>query len=256
MLSVSRLKNLLLLCLITTLVIAIPVAAQAPPASEAHSWSYSGEHGPEHWGSQFATCGIGNDQSPIDIVNAKKEKLPEIRFSYHPSQLKVVNNGHTIQVNYRAGSAIVRDGKEYELVQFHFHHISENAINLTHAPMELHLVHRAEDGSLAVVAVMLKEGHPNKVVDLVWSRLPAAEDIENAPPSVKVNAAGLLPGMHNYYTFPGSLTTPPCSENVLWLVLEKPMTLSKEQIAKFAAIYPNNARPVQPLNGRALLESK
>ena len=237
MLFANRSKCLLLLSLLATLLIAIPVAAQATAEGGAHSWSYSGDHGPEHWASQFATCGIGKDQSPIDIVDPKTEKLPKIKFFYRPSPLSVINNGHTIQVNYRAGSTIVRDGKSYELVQFHFHHLSENAINGTHTPMELHLVHRAEDGSLAVVAVLLKEGQPNKVVDLVWSHLPAAEDIENVPPSVKVDAAGLLPGKHGYYTFPGSLTIPPCTENVLWLVMEEPKTLSKEQIAKFAAVY-------------------
>jgi carbonic anhydrase len=158
MLLAHQSKTLLLLSLITTLLIAVPIAAQAPATGGAHSWSYSGDQGPENWGSKFATCGIGKDQSPIDIVDPKVEKLPKIMFSYHPSPLSVINNGHTIQVNYRHGSTIVRDGKTYELVQFHFHHLSENAINGTHTPMELHLVHRAEDGSLAVVAVMLKEG--------------------------------------------------------------------------------------------------
>jgi carbonic anhydrase len=258
MLLVNRSKDLLLLSLLSTFLIAIPVVAQAPADHAAHSWTYSGEHGPDHWGqvsTEFATCGIGKDQSPIDIVDPKKEKLPAIEFSYHSSPLNVVNNGHTIQVNYGPGSSIVRDGKTYDLVQFHFHHMSENAIKGEHAPMELHLVHKAHDGSLAVVAVMLKEGKANKVVETVWSNI-AAEGKENTPASVSVDAAGLLPGKHSYYTFPGSLTTPPCSENVLWLVLEEPMSLSKEQIAKFAAIYPNNARPVQPLNGRPVLESK
>lgn len=225
-------------------------------AQEAHSWGYSGAHGPDHWSEVSATCGTGKEQVPIDIENPKKEKLPTIDFSYHTSPLKVVNNGHTIQVNYEPGSSIVRDGKTYELVQFHFHHLSENAIKGKHDPMELHLVHKASDGSLAVVAVMLKEGNANKVVDTVWSNIPAEEGKENAPASVKVDATGLLPGKHDYYTFPGSLTTPPCSEGVLWLVMEEPVTLSKGQIAKFAVIYPNNARPLQPLNGRTVLESK
>jgi len=225
-------------------------------AQEPHSWGYSGEHGPDHWSEVSATCGLGKTQSPIDIVDPKKEKLPTIDFAYHATPLNVVNNGHTIQVNYAPGSSIVRDGKTYELTQFHFHHVSENAIHGKHAPMELHLVHQAQDGSLAVVAVMLNEGKANKVINTVWSNIGPEEGKENTPASVKVDAAGLLPGKRGYYTFTGSLTTPPCSENVLWLVLEKPMTLSKEQIAKFAAIYPDNARPVQPLNGRIVLESK
>jgi len=222
-------------------------------AQEAHSWGYSGEHSPDHWGG---VCSTGKDQSPIDIVNPTKEKLPAIEFSYRASPLSVVNNGHSIQVNYGPGSSIVRDGKTYDLVQFHFHHMSENTIKGEHTPMELHLVHKASDGSLAVVAVMLQEGKANKVVETVWSNISAEEGKENAPASVTVDAAGLLPHKHGYYTFPGSLTTPPCSEGVLWLVLEEPETLSTEQIAKFAAIYPDNARPVQPLNGRQVQESK
>ena len=223
---------------------------------EGHAWGYSGEHGPDHWTEVSATCGLGKTQSPIDIVDAKKEKLPAIGFSYHAAPLNVINNGHTIQVNYAAGSSIERDGKTYQLAQFHFHHMSENAIKGQHTPMELHLVHKDNDGNLAVVAVMLKEGKANKQVATVWSNLPAVEGKENTPASVMVDAAGLLPPKHKYYTFPGSLTTPPCSENVLWLVLAGPVTLSKEQIAKFADVYPNNARPLQPLNGRTVLESK
>ena len=253
MLLAHRLNNLWLLSLLATLLIAVPVAAQAPADSAAHSWTYSGEHGPEHWGG---VCSTGKEQSPIDIVSPEKTKLPTIEFSYHASPLKVINNGHTIQVNYAPGSSIVRDGKTYELVQYHFHHISENAIKGQRTPMELHLVHQDKDGNLAVVAVMLKEGKANQVVDTVWSNISAEQGKENAPTSVAVDAAGLLPLKHGYYTFPGSLTTPPCSESVLWLVLDEPITLSKEQIAKFAAIYPNNARPLQPLNRRKVLESK
>jgi carbonic anhydrase len=225
-------------------------------AQEGHSWSYSGATGPDHWSEVSATCGAGKEQSPIDIANPRKEKLPTIDFSYHATPLKVINNGHTIQVNYGPGSSITRDGKTYDLVQFHFHHMSENAIKGQRSAMELHLVHKAGDGSLAVVAVMLKEGKANKVVNTVWSNISSEEGKENVPASVMVDAAGLLPHEHSYYTFPGSLTTPPCSEGVTWLVLAEPMTLSKEQIDKFAAIYPNNARPIQPLNGRVVAESK
>ncbi len=239
------------------LFVALTLGSVALSAAQAaHNWGYSGAHGPDHWSEVSATCGTGKAQSPIDIVNPEKTKLPAIDFSYHAAPLKVVNNGHTIQVNYAPGSSIVRDGKTFDLMQFHFHHMSENAINGKHAPMELHLVHKDKDGNLAVVAVMLKEGKENKEVETIWSNLPADEGKEDAPGSVAVDAAGLLPHKRDYYTFSGSLTTPPCSENVLWLVMEEPVTLSKEQIAKFAAIYPNNSRPVQPLNGRKVMESK
>jgi len=233
------------------LVLAMFVSLAA--AQEAHDWGYAGEHGPDHWGG---VCSTGGVQSPIDIVSPEKTKLPVISVAYNAVPLKVINNGHTLQVNYAPGSSITRDGKTYDLVQFHFHHMSENAIKGKHQPMELHLVHKDKDGNLAVVGVMLKEGKANKSIETVWNNLPATEGAENAPGSTTVNAAGLLPGKRSYYNFPGSLTTPPCSEGVTWLLLTKPMTVSKQQIAKFAAVFPNNARPVQPLNGRKVLESK
>jgi carbonic anhydrase len=178
-----RSKNVLLLCLFTTLLLAIPAAAQEPASSAPEPWTYSGDTGPSHWGQvspEFATCGIGKDQSPIDIVNPKKEKLPAIDFSYQASPLKVINNSHSIQVNYAPGSRMVWEGKTYELVQFHFHHMSENTVNGKHAPMELHLVHQAQDGSLAVVAVMLNEGKANKVVNTIWSNIPPVQGKEDA----------------------------------------------------------------------------
>ena len=225
-------------------------------AQEGHHWGYSGANGPDHWAEFSETCGLGKTQSPIDIVHAEKKDLPAIEFAYHSSPLKVINNGHSIQVNYAPGSTITLGGKTYELQQFHFHHLSENTVNGKHSPMELHLVHKARDGSLAVVAVFLDEGHSNQTVATIWDNLPGEMEKEYAPDHVEIEAVHLLPANHRYYTFPGSLTTPPCSEGVTWLVMAKPMTLSKEQIAKFAAIYPNNARPVQPLNGRVVQESK
>ena len=236
---------------------ALLLSCLSPARSqESHSWGYFGATGPDHWSEVSATCGLGKTQSPLDILHAKKKPLPAITFAYHSSPLKIINNGHTIQVNYAPGSGITVGDKTYELVQFHFHHLSETEINSRRSPMELHLVHQGKDGNLAVVAVLLKEGQSNPTVNTVWSQLPRQEGQEIAPDDVEINALNLLPANHRYYTFPGSLTTPPCSENVTWLVLATPMTLSKEQIAKFAAIYPNNARPVQPLNNRVVLESE
>jgi len=226
------------------------------PSQESHSWGYSGAIGPNHWSEVSATCGLGKAQSPINILHAEKKPLPAITFAYHSSPLKIINNGHTIQVNYAPGSSITVGDKTYELVQFHFHHLSETEINSRRSPMELHVVHQDKDGNLAVVVVLLNEGHSNPMVNAVWSQLPQQEGQEIAPEHGEIDALNLLPANHRYYTFPGSLTTPPCSENVTWLVLATPMTLSKEQVAKFAAIYPNNARRVQPLYNRAVLESE
>ena len=236
--------------------IVVSVLAVVSIAQEAHSWGYSGATGPDHWSEVSATCGTGKAQSPIDIVDPTKSKLPALRFSYQASPLNVINNGHTIQVNYAPGSNLVLDGKSYELQQFHFHHYSETAIKGEHTPMEAHLVHKDKDGALLVVAVLLKEGKKNSAVATVWKNIGAEEGKANAPSGVSVNAAKLLPGRHGYYTFSGSLTTPPCTENVTWVVMTRPVEVSKEQIEAFAELYPSNARPVQPLNGRKVLESE
>ena len=236
--------------------VVISTLAVVSVAQKAHSWSYSGATGPDHWSEISATCGTGRAQSPIDIVDPTKSKLPALTFSYQASPLNVINNGHTIQANYAPGSNLVLEGKSYELQQFHFHHLSETAIKGKHSPMEAHLVHKDTDGNLLVVAVLLKEGKANSAVETVWKNIGTEEGKANAPSGVSVDATKLLPGKREYYTFPGSLTTPPCSENVTWVVMTHPMTVSKEQIEAFAKLYPSNARPVQPLNGRKVLESE
>jgi carbonic anhydrase len=224
-----------------------------------HSWTYTGAAGPEHWGElspEFAACENGKQQSPIDITHAHLAQLPPIHFAYHTSPLKIVDNGHTIQVNYAPGSTITVDGKTYELVQFHFHHPSEEEINGHRYAMVAHLVHRSQEGKLAVVSVLIKEGNPNQLISTLWDNLPSEKGKELDLDHVEVNATDLLPANHKYYTFAGSLTTPPCSEGVTWYVLETPMSFSKAQIDKFAGVYPLNERPIQPLDGRVVQESK
>lgn len=230
-------------------------------AQEKHAphWSYSGAEGPEHWGDLepgFATCKTGKEQSPIDIRSAKKADLPAIQFDYHASPLRIINNGHTVQVNYAPGSYITVGGKRYELKQFHFHRPSEEEINGKHFEMVIHLVHADESGKLAVVAVLLKPGAANATIATLWKHLPKTEGPEQKFDDVQIDAAGLLPATHGYYTFSGSLTTPPCSEGVTWYVLRTPQTISTEEGAAFARVYAHNARPVQPLNGRVVEESK
>lgn len=245
----SALKCLLLSALVM-------LAVSLPASSQEHHWGYEGEAGPTHWADlnpEYKECKLGKEQSPVNIDKAEKSGLAAIHFNYQPSRLAVVNNGHTIQNNYAAGSTISVDGKTYELAQFHFHHLSETTVKGKHAPLEVHLVHKSSDGKLAVVAVLLREGKANPVVESVWSNLP---NELNKPytPDVQVNAAELLPPDRAYYTFPGSLTTPPCSEGVTWIVMQTPVTVSKEQIANFAKLYPDNFRPTQPLNGRVIKE--
>ena len=230
-------------------------------ADEQHHWSYQGSTGPPKWASlehEYATCGAGKAQSPIDIEDAvaKKSDLPPIAFDYKPSPLKIIDNGHTIQVNYAPGSSITVQGKQYELVQFHFHKPSEERINGRSYDMVVHLVHKDQDGNLAVVAVLLKTGGANKLIQTLWDALPRKKDEEEVK-SVEVNAADLLPANKSaYYTFTGSLTTPPCSEGVTWFVLKSPMVISEEEVIRFGHLYPMNARPTQPLNGREIRATK
>jgi carbonic anhydrase len=238
--------------------LSAPTAQADEHASGHPAWGYSGPTGPEHWkdvSPETAVCGLGKQQSPIDIRDTVKTKLPAIEFHYVAAPLRVVDNGHTVMVSYAPGSAIVVDGKSYELQQFHFHRPSEEHVNGRDFPLVVHLVHKNAQGDLAVVAVLLKEGNANAFLTTVWKNMPVVKDVENAPAGVSINAAELLPARHGYYTFMGSLTTPPCSENVTWFVLKSPAEVSAEQVDLFAKHYPHNARPVQPLNDRTVRET-
>jgi len=240
---------------------ALTCAVLAAPCAHAageHHWSYSGHTGPAEWASmepEFGVCGIGKTQSPIDIRDAdvKKGALPAIAFDYKPSVLTIVDNGHTVQVDYAPGSFITVDGRRYDLVQFHFHKPSEEKINGKPAAMVAHLVHRSAEGSLAVVAVLLKPGQPNKLVETLWKNLPREKEKPSTRDDVRIDAADLLPANKAaYYTFTGSLTTPPCSEGVTWFVMKSPTSVSSAEVTRFAQLYPMNARPTQPLNGREI----
>ena len=222
--------------------------------AEGHHWSYGKHGGPGEWGTldkAFASCRIGTVQSPIDIRGAKAADLPAITFDYKPVPLKLIDNGHTIQVNYPPGSTIDVGGTRYELVQFHFHKPSEEKIDGKAHAMVAHLVHKGSDGALAVVAVLLDLGSDNPTLRAVWSHLPKRKDREVAT-AATIDAAALLPEDKGYYTFAGSLTTPPCSEGVRWFVLKTAMTVTANELTAFAKLYPMNARPTQPLNGRTL----
>lgn len=239
--------------------LALAVLLHAQDAKPAHEWTYEGAEGPKHWGAlkpEYQTCKLGHEQSPIDIRGAKKESLPPIHFDYKPSTLKIINNGHTIQVIYAPGSFITVGDKKYELKQFHFHHPSEEHINGKGFAMVAHLVHADSDGKLAVVAVLLQKGSANAMLAKVWENLPKTEGPESEVAGVQVDASAFLPSDTGYYTFAGSLTTPPCSESVTWYVLKNPSQLSADEIAAFAKIYPDNARPIQPTNGRTIAETQ
>lgn len=227
--------------------------AQAKEKAHPH-WAYEGEHGPEHWGDMskdYASCSHGKTQSPIDISGAQNEALPDIGFAYKPSKTNILNNGHTIQVNYDEGSSITLDGVQYSLLQFHFHDPSEHTVAGKSFGMEVHLVHKNAKGELAVVGLLIQEGKENTVLAETWKNMPAKAD-EKKTLAVSINAQDLLPEGHTYYRYSGSLTTPPCSEGVNWLVFKSPIEMSKAQIAAFKKLINKNARPVQPLNTRTV----
>jgi carbonic anhydrase len=234
------------------------LAIFATAVQGADNWSYSGATGPVKWGTLdkgFAECKLGQHQSPIDIPDARARKgdLPGLLFNYKPSPLAIVDNGHTIQVNYAPGSFVTVDGKRYELLQFHFHKPAEEKISGKGHDMDVHLVHRGPDGKLAVVAVLLDAGKPNALIKTLWDNVPKEKGKEALVATVKINAVELLPSNKGYYTFAGSLTTPPCSEDVTWFVLKTPVTLAADEIARFGRFYPMNARPIQPLNDRDIV---
>jgi carbonic anhydrase len=222
-------------------------------------WGYHGAEGAEKWGDidkDFATCKLGKEQSPIDIKTkeVKKAKLDKIEFGYAASKLTIVNNGHTIQVEYDKGSSIKVGGKQYDLLQFHFHTPSEEEIDSKEFDLVAHLVHKSADGNLAVVAVLFDRGADNAFLKSLWDKLPKESGETRSLPKISIKVADVLPADKTYYTFNGSLTTPPCSENVRWFVLKNPVSISKDQTTAFRKIYPLNNRPVQPLNGRVVTE--
>jgi len=240
---------------VVALSIGFALGYVAAAQGEGAHWTYGGHGGPAEWGalsSEFATCKLGKNQSPIDIRGAKAADLPPIKFDYKPSPLKVIDNGHTIQVNYDPGSWIEVGGMRYELVQFHFHKPSEEKVDGKPHAMVAHLVHKSADGKLAVVAVLLDAGGASALIDSIWKNLPKEKGKEALAQSVTIDVTDLLPKSRGYYTFQGSLTTPPCSEEVTWIVLKTPVKIAGEEIAAFGKIYPMNARPTQPVNGRPI----
>ncbi len=248
-----------LLFLATAAIVFAPRLNAQQPKHPEHEWDYGKEHGPARWGTlkpEFATCQSGHHQSPIDIQRTEKADLPPIQFRYGASPLRIVDNGHTIQVNLEPGSSIRVGERELALKQFHFHQPSEERIHGRRHGMSLHLVHADADGRLAVVAVMLDAGAENPLLQKLWSNLPKEEGKEERRDDVPIDATDLLPAERGYYTFEGSLTTPPCTENVTWLVLKQPVSLSSGGIAQFSKRYPNDARPTQPLHDRVVKETR
>lgn len=245
--------------LLTGSILALSLAAGcglAVAGSGAH-WGYEGAEGPSHWGEldpHFAACAAGMHQSPINLHDAVDTDLPPIEFHYAVAGRDEINNGHTIQIDYAPGSWVTLDGHDYALKQFHFHTPSENHV-IGHAfPLEAHLVHADKDGHLLVIAVMFEEGARNHALATAWQDMPEQPHTHHEL-LTRASAGALLPTARDYYRFDGSLTTPPCSEGVTWLVMKQPVTASGEQIQHFAQVmgHPNN-RPIQATNDRVVLQ--
>jgi carbonic anhydrase len=227
-------------------------------ASGHPHWSYEGETAPQFWGKldpSFNMCSTGKNQSPVDLQGFVESELVPLKMEYKASGNEIINNGHAIQVNYEPGSKMTAGDHSYELKQFHFHSPSENTINGKSFPLEAHFVHADGEGNLAVIAVMYEEGQASAELEKGWSKMPASAGAKESLATPFVDAAALMPADKDYYRFNGSLTTPPCSEGVLWIVMKKYGTVSKQQVEKFVATMkvPNN-RPVQPLNARVVME--
>jgi len=225
----------------------------------APHWAYEGEEGPDHWGEisdLYRMCSEGMNQSPIDITVDVHAGLPELVFDYHSSDINEINNGHTIQQNVSPGSYLTITGRDvrYELMQFHFHSPSEHKIDGRSFAMELHFVHASEEGALAVVGVMIEEGDEHPVLDKLWSWMPENPG-ETSEQPIGIEETNLLPPTREYFAYSGSLTTPPCSEGIAWIVLKNPIEASAEQIARFKErVGPATNRPVQPRNARLILD--
>ncbi|MBA3033967.1 MAG: carbonic anhydrase family protein [Gammaproteobacteria bacterium] len=232
-----------------------------PPAQSFENvrWGYAGLGAPENWAKlhpNYALCGTGKRQSPIDIRGGIKVDLEPIRFDYRNTLFRITDNGHTVQVDVAEGSTITVTGRVYQLQGFEFHRPSEVRINGKPFDMAVHLVHKDYDNNMVVIAVLLERGAEHPLIQTLWNHMPLEVGMAVAPPNVAIDLAKLLPVGREYYTHMGSLTTPPCTENVMWMVFKDPIQISPEQIGIFARLYPNNARPIQPTHDRLIKESR
>lgn len=242
-------------------------ATEASKKAEEHHaahWTYAGDTGPTHWGdlsSEWATCKTGTSQSPIDLETkaaAVDAKLGPIAFKYGKLPLSILNNGHTVQVPNDKDYSITVSGETYKLAQFHLHTPSEHLVNGKPADLELHLVHKSDKGAFTVVGILFKKGKENKALAPVFANAPAEVTTEAKPvDKAELDLTKILPSKHSFYSYSGSLTTPPCSEGVNWVVLETVAEVSEAQIAKFREVtHGDTTRPAQPLGSRKVARSK
>ncbi len=221
--------------------------------SAAAEWNYESA---DTWGSIGYTDCSGKVQSPIDIEteNTVKASLSELQTTYINSAWGIIDNGHTIQVNLKQSNKLTLNGTEFNVAQFHFHRESEHKVNGESYDMEMHIVHQDPvTSNLVVIGIFLKEGDANPFLEKIWSLMPTVENKESISTD-SINLIDAFPSDKKYYTYTGSLTTPPCSQGIDWIIIKEPMEISSEQIKKFSDIHPDNSRPTQPLNNREVIE--
>ena len=238
----------------------MPKAEPIRPDS-ALNWAYEGAGGPQAWGKlqpEFSLCASGKRQSPINIEESQTLRGPAepLQFNYQSSNATVRNDGHTIEVNVVGDNALTVRGSTYKLVQLHFHHPAEERVNNQGFAMVVHLLHKNSAGQFAMLAVLLEPGQANALINKVWTYMPLDKGDQVPMPAGMLDLNELLPKDQRYYQFFGSLTTPPCTEDVLWLILKQTATASKEQIKLFSQLFPNNARPMQAINGRPVRDAQ
>lgn len=220
-------------------------------------WTYSGADGPDDWAflcTGFSSC-AGRSQSPVNISQSVVgNSLSSLNQNYESTPTRIINKGHTLEFEYESGSTLRWDGRDYKLLQFHFHTSSEHQLGSVSYPMEVHLVHRhAESGSLAVIGVMVEAGASNALLESMMPHFPEVEGEEYIS-SQDFSVTDLMPNDKAYYTYSGSLTTPPCSEGVNWIVMKNQISATTSQIDRIRSIIHQSNRPIQPLNGRVVLE--
>jgi carbonic anhydrase len=233
------------------------VTATLSAVQSTTPWDYEGKRGALAWGKldpAWGACSRGHEQAPLDIRGAHLNKaLPPIEFHYRSGPITLEHNGHTIVAHVDPGSYIVTGGVRYDLVDFDFHHPSEEAVKGKLTDMDVQLLHRSADGKMAIIEVRFNQdrGFPNAILATLWQHLPktagATEKITEM-----VSPAGLLPADRGYWTYLGSLPTPPCTEGVRWFVFEQELTVSRDQLRAFAAIFKVNTRPLQDPHGRRI----
>ncbi|NBT00122.1 MAG: carbonate dehydratase [Betaproteobacteria bacterium] len=255
--EMKSLKYLLALALSAS----FPIHALAEGKGKSAHWTYEGAHGPERWAAlapENAKCSQGKTQSPVNIIDRDVivSDLESVQFHYQPSPFRFEHNGHTLQVSPTGENYVVIRGTRYDLLQFHFHAPSEERINFRNFSMVAHFVHKSAEGRLAVIGVLLDAGGSNPAMDYLWAHLPLSKGETVQPKSASLDMNQLLPKERGYFQFMGSLTTPPCSEGVLWTLFQEPVKIRPEQASIFLKVVGMNARPVQPLNQRLVRFSR